>query len=474
MIDPSIPRVQSTLERLPDAQLTQMLRGGASDVPPFLVMAELERRKSMRSRAGAQTPPSTMVSELTDGGGIAKFAEGGAVQADPTGWSWGLRQLGRPFAAMAGGARQLGQAYEDYLAGIGRSVNRAEGPLPPTGPRMTPQEMERQVKVEPELAPGIPVADTGGIGGMPPAGGGGGFSTSVQQAMFEREPVPEVKDLQFYRDQLGPTPQITPVTDEQREAIRSGLQKNYGYDWSKERAAQDERRAGVGQMKEDAKNQALLKLGLGMMATRRRNGLAAIGEAGGPALDFYIQAQQAARAEAAAIQRGDMEIARAANAEKLRFLGMAQEQAAGENTIKFRNATLLQGGTRDALTAQKTAQEQADAALRYNRGLAREEARTTMALNRPQRPMPVEMAFPPERPKVFEQVTEQTMAELAALQQRYAGKGKMLTPEEHKRMKDLLDPAKRQAEIAAQVNKIAPMYMKRGGLPAAAEAQTEE
>ena len=138
-----------------------------------------------------------------------------------------------------------------------------------------------------------------------------------------------------YKKRLGPYPTQDVPTWDASATQAAELQKKLGYDYSQEEAASAQRQAELDALKGDNKNSALLQAGLGMMAGTSANAFENIGKGAMQGVNFLEKARVAERVEQQAIRDGDKERQRAAQAEKMHWLGLADQKANQEAAAKY-------------------------------------------------------------------------------------------------------------------------------------------
>lgn len=482
MLDQALPQVEAALRKLPDEQLRPLLSGVNTSVPPFLVMAEMQRRRQTRdSVRGQPTPEGSVVKELTDQGGIAKFEDGGFVdeQAKRDRESLGrfgedaLYATGLGAAGFADAATLIPRGFIGAAnAGIVRPLRALGAPVPympgllpgDDYSSMTPgmdlvsrwrqtQLNDREGRVGTERgratntgnavtvppkpgaipAPAIPAPADGGIGALLASlqGGGGGVGGV---------PLTKVGDMDFYRKLLGEAPQYQMPTDAQISAAQKQKMAELGYDFSAEQAAQDERRSGLAASAKKLPVQTMLQMGLAMMNNRGRNFLGALGEGGQKAADFYQAGKKAEMEERRAIQAGDMQIAREKNREKLAMYQLASQELNKRADVAHRNAAAVHQNNTTALGLRNQDVSQRNSDLRANaaEAAANLRSRLQMLAGMTKGSGATDKYYAPSANEYVKEQTQLLRDELTALVQRQA-KNK-LTPEEFARKEYLSNP----------------------------------
>lgn len=398
------------LQNLTDEQLQGQMKAPSGEVPQFLVLSELQRRKAMRAEAADPPPPPTttvaddlMASgiastpEMSMGGedvpdtGIASFAGGGEVvrfstgdavrgpswlaSAYPGGGGPSPEVIARMKARLRNGLDSVKSAIggvSGYAADRARDVKDAAKNLYELGSTPVDQlEFKKPVNdlgkmttvpgaftganryladrlgelnngakaVVNKLSP--PVMGMDGIG-LPtewqapppdmvenplnppeesdvtaPARSGGGVRSLPVSSQMQPPPaaaMPQVGEAPKMppMDELPAPPEFTKFDDH-----LARIQQEFPDVYADMIAKNEARMASAGDAKKDAVNMALMQAGLGMMASKNRSVLGALGEGGIGALSTFASSMRDAKREQADLQK---------HAESLRIAQQAAKQ----------------------------------------------------------------------------------------------------------------------------------------------------
>lgn len=154
MVD--LNRAYQEAKSLPDEALSQELSNPTGYLPGYLIMAELEDRKALRSSAAGQAPQTSMKDELLSGmGGVRQYAAGGIVAQLNPGYARMMALRNPAFAT---------KLQEQDIIDANGGIAPLMSPQAP-GSAAPPPELSSMVMTEPEIPERLKTLG-GGLGSL--------------------------------------------------------------------------------------------------------------------------------------------------------------------------------------------------------------------------------------------------------------------------------------------------------------------
>jgi len=342
---PDDQQLRSMLSQLSDAQLQQVAKLGKYD--PQAIQQEMQRRALMRSSGLASVPQAE--TGYADGG-IVAFADGGQTE-DEYGYLPGesiMEHARRNWDKIGSGVGKGVQAVADFLR-----VDKPKKYADETSRGSRADLLRANTEAQPDVQTAAPAAAPSAAGAPTPTSATG---TTTQAPQVPSGGIASIASGKSSKTKTSgtqgrsdmkieePAFKATPYED-MASAVSQGADKyksSMDADYAPFKQLLSDERAALSAKKDENVKNALIRAGLGMIASRSPYGIQGIGEGATQGFDAYQAAQKADAEALKANTHSQMLLMQAQRAERSGDLNRATQLYAQARAEKATEAQLTQ------------------------------------------------------------------------------------------------------------------------------------